>query len=65
LLFGGGRGHAATIAVAEPVAVALEADDLGVVDEPVDHAAATTSSPETSPQRPDGLLLGAISEARS
>jgi hypothetical protein len=28
---------AAQVAVAQPVAVALEADDLGVVDQPVDH----------------------------
>jgi hypothetical protein len=28
-------------------------------------AAATTSSPKTSPQRPNGLLLVTISEARS
>jgi hypothetical protein len=34
---GGGCGGAAQVAVAQPVAVALEADDLGVVDQPVDH----------------------------
>ena len=33
----GGRGDAAEVSVFEPVAVAFEGDDLGVVDEPVDH----------------------------
>jgi hypothetical protein len=37
LLLGGGRGDAAKVAVFEPVAVALEGDDLSVVDEAVDH----------------------------
>jgi hypothetical protein len=37
LLVVGGRGCAAQVAVFESVAVALEADDLGVVDESVDH----------------------------
>jgi hypothetical protein len=32
-----GGWAAAEVAVAEPVAVALQAEDLGVVDEPVDH----------------------------
>lgn len=32
-----GGGDAAEVAVLEPVAVALEGDDLGVVDEAVDH----------------------------
>jgi hypothetical protein len=32
-----GGGDAAEVTVLEPVAVALEGDDLGVVDEPVDH----------------------------
>jgi hypothetical protein len=34
---GGGRGDAAEVSVLEPVGVALEGDDVGVVDEPVDH----------------------------
>ena len=34
---GGGRGDAAEVAVFEPVAVAFEGDDFGVVDEAVDH----------------------------
>ena len=39
LLFFGcaGWGDAAEVAVLEPVAVSLEGDDFGVVDEPVDH----------------------------
>ncbi len=34
---GGCGGYAAEVAVFEPVAVAFEGDDFGVVDEPVDH----------------------------
>jgi uncharacterized protein YjbI with pentapeptide repeats len=34
---GGGRGDAAEVAVLEPVGVALEGDDVGVVDQSVDH----------------------------
>jgi hypothetical protein len=33
----GGRGNAAEVSVLEPVAVSLQGDDLGVVDEVVDH----------------------------
>jgi hypothetical protein len=33
----GGRGDAAEVSVFEPVGVAFEGDDFGVVDEPVDH----------------------------
>src|SRR4051812_18566734 len=32
-----GGGNAAEVAVFEPVAVAFEGDDVGVVDQPVDH----------------------------
>ena len=35
--FCGGRGDAAEVAVFEPVAVSLQGDDVGVVDEAVDH----------------------------
>src|SRR5580693_6073323 len=35
--FCGGRGDAAQIAVFEPVAVSFQGDDVGVVDEAVDH----------------------------
>src|SRR5689334_4398501 len=34
---GGGRGDAAEVSVFEPVGVAFEGDDVGVVDEAVDH----------------------------
>jgi hypothetical protein len=53
------------VAVAEPVAVALEAEDLCVADERSIMAEATTSSPKISPQAKKGLLLVTISEARS
>jgi hypothetical protein len=33
----GGRGDAAEVFVFEPVAVSFESDDVGVVDEAVDH----------------------------
>ena len=33
----GGRGDAAEVSVLEPVGVAAQVDDLGVVDEAVDH----------------------------
>ncbi len=33
----GGGGDSAEVVVLEPVGVALEGDDVGVVDEPVDH----------------------------
>jgi len=56
---------AAEVSVFEPVGVAAEGDDFGVVDEPVFMAAATTSSPKTSPQRPNGLLEVTIKLARS
>src|SRR5712692_9557501 len=37
LLLSGCRGDAAQVTVLEPVGIAFERDDLGVVDEPVDH----------------------------
>ena len=37
MFVGRGGGDAAEVAVFEPVAVAFEGDDFGVVDEPVDH----------------------------
>ncbi len=37
MVFGDGRRGAAEVSVLEPVGVAFEGDDLGVVDEPVDH----------------------------
>jgi hypothetical protein len=35
--FGGVGGDAAEVSVSEPIAVAFDGDDVGVVDEPVDH----------------------------
>src|SRR6266436_6287198 len=35
--FCGGRGNAAEVAVFKPVAVSFQGDDIGVVDEPIDH----------------------------
>ena len=61
---GCGGWDAAEVSVFEPVGVAFEGDDVGVVDESI-IAAATTSLPKTSPQRPKGLLEVTISEARS
>jgi hypothetical protein len=37
LVAGGGRGDAAEVSVLEPVAVSFQCDDLGAVDEAVDH----------------------------
>jgi hypothetical protein len=54
----------AQVAVLESVAVSLQADDLGVMGKSI-IAAATTSSPNTSPQRPNGLLLVTIKLALS
>ena len=58
-------GNAAEVSAFESVAVALEGDDRGVVDQPSIMAAATTSSPKTSPQRPKGLLEVTSRLARS
>jgi hypothetical protein len=51
--------------VLQAVAVALEADDLGVVDQPVVHGGGDHVVAEDLPQRPNGLLLVTIREARS
>ena len=55
----------AEVAVFEPVGVALEVADFGVVDEPVDHRGGDHVVAEGSPQRPKGLLEVTISLARS
>ena len=57
-----GRGQ---VAVLEPVALAFEADDLGVVDQAVDHGRGDHVVAEDLPQRPNGLLLVTIRLARS
>ena len=55
----------AEVAVFESVAVAREGDDLGLVDELVDHGCGDHFLAEDLAQRPNGLLLVTISEARS
>ncbi len=59
-----GGGDAAEVAVPEPVAVAFEGDDLGVVDEAVDHGCGDdVVAEDLAPAKT--LLLVTISEARS
>jgi hypothetical protein len=48
------RRGAGEVAVLEATAVAFEREDLGVVDEAVDMAAAVTSSPKISPHLLNG-----------
>src|SRR5438067_557530 len=49
---------AAEVAVAEPVAVALEAEDFGVVDEPVDHGGGDGLVAEDLAPGGEGLVAG-------
>ena len=51
--------------LAGAVGVAGEGEDFGVVHEPVDHGCGDDVVAEDLPQRPKGLLLVTISEARS
>jgi hypothetical protein len=60
-----GARPGAEVVVAQSVGVALQREDLGVVDESVDHRDGGHSSPKISPQAENGLLLATISEARS
>ena len=53
-----GCGDAAEVAVFEPVAVALEGDDLGVVDEPVDHGGGDDVVAEDFAPAAEGLVAG-------
>jgi hypothetical protein len=53
-------GGAGEVAVAQAVAVAFEGDDLGVVDEAVDHGGGDDVVAEISPQPLKGLLLVTI-----
>ena len=55
----------AEVAVLQPVAVALEGEDLGVVDEPVDHGGGDGLVAEDLAQAENGLLLVTIKLARS
>ncbi|OBA46636.1 hypothetical protein A5780_02305 [Nocardia sp. 852002-20019_SCH5090214] len=60
-----GGGDAAEVAVFEQVAVAFQRDDLGVVDEAVDHGRSDDVVAEDLGPWPKTLLLVTISEARS
>src|ERR1700716_2985199 len=55
---GGGRGDAAEVAVLEAVAVSFEADDLGVVDEAVDHGCGDDVVAEDLAPAAEGLVAG-------
>ena len=58
-------GGACEVAVFEAVAVAFEGEDLGVVNEPVDHRGGDDVVAEDLAPGGEGLLLVTISEARS
>jgi hypothetical protein len=66
-LWGSGvrRPCAGEVAVFEAIAVAPEGEDLGVVNEPVDHRRGGDLVAKISPQAPNGLMLVTISDARS
>ena len=53
-----GRGGAAEVAVFESVAVALQGDDLGVVDEAVDHGGGDDVVAEDLAPAAEGLVAG-------
>lgn len=60
------RRRRAQVLVPEPVAVALEAEDLGVVHQPVDHRRGDHFIAEDlPPQALKGLFEVTINEARS
>jgi hypothetical protein len=59
-----GGWASAEVAVAEAVAVALEAEDFGVMDEPVDHRGGDDLVAEDLAQPEKGLWLVTISEAQ-
>jgi hypothetical protein len=61
--FGGGRGDAAEVSVFKPVAVSFQGDDVGVVDEAVDHGGGDRVVAEDL--APTGLLDVTIRDARS
>jgi hypothetical protein len=51
-----GRGDAAEVFVFEPVAVSFECDDVGVVDEAVDHGGGDGVVAEDLAPPPEGLV---------
>ena len=56
---------AAEVSVFEPVRVAFEGDDFGVVDEPVDHGSGDYLVAEDDAPAAEWLVLVTIREARS
>jgi hypothetical protein len=65
--FGFGRvgEDAAEVSVSEPMAVAFEGDEIGVMDEPVDHGGGNDVVAEYLSHRPKALLLVTMRLARS
>jgi hypothetical protein len=61
----GGVGRGSRSLPGETVAVALEAEDVGVVDEPVDHGGRDGVVAEDLAHALKGLLLVTIIDARS
>ncbi len=51
-------GDAAEVSVSEPVAVAFEGDDVGVVDESVDHGGGNDVVAEHLAPSAEGLVAG-------
>jgi hypothetical protein len=49
---------AAEVAVFEPLAVAFEGDDFGMVDEPVDHGGCADLVAEDLAPAPEGFVAG-------
>ena len=49
---------------AQPVGVPAEAEDLGAMDESVQHGGGHDVGPKTWPERPTGLVEATIKEAR-
>ena len=64
MLVGRGGWDTAEVSVFESVAVALEGDDFAVVDKAVDHGGGDVVAEDLT-QRPKGLLLVTIRDARS
>jgi len=56
--FGGVGGDAAEVSVSEPIAVAFEGDDVGVVDESVDHGGGNDIVAEYLAPSAEGLVAG-------
>ena len=58
MVVSGGRGDAAEVSVFEPVGVAFEGDDFGVVDEAVDHGGGDDVVAEHFAPAAEGLVDG-------